>query len=70
MCPAKHPARNSWVESGGRGRDSFSGEPLPMWPPRAERAPGRVPLGARDPLGRWWKTTPDPVASLMQGCLE
>jgi hypothetical protein len=27
----KHPARYFLVESGGRGRESFSGEPLPMW---------------------------------------
>jgi hypothetical protein len=27
----KHAARYFLVESGGRGRESFSGEPLPMW---------------------------------------
>ncbi len=28
---AKHPARYSLMESGERGRESFSGNPLPMW---------------------------------------
>jgi hypothetical protein len=28
---SKHPPRYFLVESGGRGRESFSGEPFPMW---------------------------------------
>ena len=31
LAPAKHPAIYFLVESGGRGRESFSGEPLPIW---------------------------------------
>jgi hypothetical protein len=31
LLEPKHPARYFLVESGGRGRESFSGEPLPMW---------------------------------------
>ncbi len=55
------------MESGGWGRESFSGEPIPMCSPSAQGGSDRVPLSARDPHNRWPKTKPAPVVLGMQG---